>query len=202
MALADVPVELIERCQKGEQTAYDELFQLIHEDLYRLIFSMVRHEDDTYEIMQESFIRIFRHLPRLKESKKFKSWVSRLVVNQTHTHWSRSNRRRADSLDDILEAPDTSLILEDPQDKDPRRHSAKKELYENVNEAIRELPPRQRTAVMLFDVKGFTIREIAEKLECSEGAVKFNIFQGRRKLRELLTEYLDEHGKIDLTELE
>ncbi|MEO8377143.1 MAG: sigma-70 region 4 domain-containing protein, partial [Candidatus Sumerlaeota bacterium] len=62
------------------------------------------------------------------------------------------------------------------------------------------LPPRQRNAVLMFDVNNKSIKEIATELGCSEGAVKFNIFQGRRKLRALLENYVDQHGNLSLSE--
>lgn len=194
MALADVPAELIVRCQQDAPGAFDDLFVLIHEDVYRWAFSLVRDDDNAQEIAQECLLRIYRHLPRLKDPERFASWASRLIVNQANTWRARDRRRRLESLEEGREIDNDSLPLQGHGPASPRAAAARKEILQHVNDAIAQLPPRQRTAVLLFDVKGWTIRQIAEDLECSEGAVKFNIFQGRRKLREILSQYIDDDG--------
>ncbi|CAN5414176.1 RNA polymerase sigma factor [soil metagenome] len=199
MALADVPVPLIERCRAGEAGAFDELFKLIHNDIFRWAFSLVRDEDDALEIMQDCFMRIFRHLHRLQDPKKFPHWVSRLIVNQTNTFRVKKRKHQTEELEDGFDVEEKSLPLQGRAGPNPRKAAEQKEVFARVNEAIKELPPRQRTAVLLFDVQNRSIRQIAEELECSEGAVKFNIFQGRRKLRVLLENYVDKDGNLNLT---
>lgn len=195
MALADIPVALIERCQRGEAGAHDALFAALHDDLYRWIYSLVRSPDDAEEILQDCCVRIFRHLDRLQDARKFPGWASRLVVNQVNTWRVQAKRRQADQLDDTFEPQRENLPLQGRAPASPRQAASRAQVLERVNVAVAELPPRQRTAVLLFDVEGWSIREIAESLECSEGAVKFNIFQGRRKLRGLLAEYVASDGK-------
>lgn len=194
MALADVPPELIARCQRDEPGAFDELFTMIHNDMFRWIYSMVRNEEDAMEILQECAIRIYRHLPRLQDRHRFGAWASRMIVNQVNTWRVKAARQRTEMLEEGWEVPNESLPIQGAGSPDPRTAAARREVLRDVNEAIRELPPRQRTAVLLFDVKGWTIKQIAHELDCSEGAVKFNIFQGRRKLRALLGTYVDEEG--------
>ncbi|MEQ8821658.1 MAG: RNA polymerase sigma factor [Sumerlaeia bacterium] len=202
MALKDIPESLIERCQNGEAKAFDELFNAIRDDLFRWIYSMVRDEEDAQEIMQDCCVRIFRHIGRLKDPARFSSWASRMVVNQTNTWRVKARRTRLEHLEEGWEVPNERLPLQGLADTNPRAAASRREILRDVNEAIKSLPPRQRTAVMLFDVQNWTIRQIAEDLGCTEGAVKFNIFQGRRKLRQLLEGYLDESGQPILKEAE
>ncbi len=200
MALSDVPVKLIERCRAGEEGAFDELFSLIHDDLFRWTFSLVRNEDDAVEIMQECFLRIFRHLHRLQDPNKFAQWVSRLVINQTNTYRVKRRKSQTEALEEGFDVDEGALPLQGTSMPNPRKAAEHEEVFRKVNEAITELPPRQRLAVLMFDVQGKSIREIAGQLDCSEGAVKFNIFQGRRKLRVLLQNYIDQDGNLDLME--
>jgi RNA polymerase sigma factor (sigma-70 family) len=65
----------------------------------------------------------------------------------------------------------------------PRDVAAGKELQQLLNAAIEELPPKQRIAILLYEVEQMSVREIADVLECSEGVVKFNLFEARKKLR-------------------
>lgn len=197
MALKDIPVDLIIRCQALDSRAQEELFTLIREDLFRWIYSMVRNEEDALELLQECCLRMFRHLPNLNAPEKFAGWTSRLVVNQVNTWRVKSRKTSHEELLDGIEVENENLPIQGgKQAPDPRTALSRKQLRSIVNNAINELPPKQRIAVELFDVQQHTIKQIAELQECSEGAVKFNIFQGRRKLRELLTPLLSETGQF------
>ena len=200
MALSDVPVALVDRCRSGDGRAFDELFTMIHDDVYRWVYSLVRNEDDALEIAQECFVRIFRHIGHLHDSAKFAQWVGRLLVNQTNTYRVKSKRHQTEELEEGFDVEEDALPIQGSNGPNPRAAAERREVLAHVNEAIRQLPPRQRLAVLLFDVKGRSIREIADELECSEGAVKFNIFQGRRKLRLLLEQYVGKDGKLNLAE--
>ncbi len=195
MALKDVPAELVDRCRRGEDAAFDELFVAIRDDMFRWIYSMLRNEDETEEVLQECCVRIFRHLPRLKESSRFGSWAARMIVNQVNTRRVKVRRTRLDHLEEGIEAQEESLPLQGSVGRvNPRTAASRSQVLDHVNRAISDLPPKQRTAVMLFDIQGWSIRQIAEELGCSEGAVKFNMFQGRRKLRERLGQFVDGEG--------
>lgn len=203
MALKDVPSDLVERCQRGDSPAFDQLFAMIRDDMFRWIYSMLRDEDETEEVLQECCVRIFRHLPRLKDSARFGPWASRMIVNQVNTRRVKARRTRLEHLEEAVEVENDALPIQGSAGSvNPRSAAARSEILEHVNRAIAELPPRQRTAVMLFDVQGWSIRQIAEELECSEGAVKFNMFQGRRKLRELLGQYVDGAGHLAMNQAE
>lgn len=188
MALADVPPALVQRCRTGDAGAFDELFAMIHQDVFRWFYSLLRDEDDAQEAMQECFIRMFRHLKSLSDDAKFASWLGRMIVNQANTFRTKRTKTRFEELAPEVEVENEQLPIQGRGGADPRTAAERAEVFARVNEAIRELPPRQRTAVLSFDVQGMSIAEIARSLGCSEGAVKFNIFQGRRKLREALSD--------------
>lgn len=196
MALADIPAELIRQCQQGEPGAFDRLYDATRDDLFRFCFSMLRDEDDALEVLQECFVRIYRHLHRLKDPERFGAWATRVAVNQANSFRVRRTRNRMQPLEEgWQEADEDQLPLQAAPAPDPRAAASRAEVLELVNEAIRQLPPRQRTAVLLFDVKDWSLKEIAEHMECSEGAVKFNVFQGRRKLRALLGGFVGDDGR-------
>lgn len=190
MALQDVPTELVERCQRGDRTAFEDLVALIGPDLYKMIFAHVRNHDDTDEVLQECLIRIYRHLGSLRDVKKFPGWVSRMTVNQCHSHQLKRSRTAMQSTDDRYEVQDREVMWQNPHDGNPRTELMRKEVMTDINRAIAELPPRQRSAIVLFEVQGHSIREVAAAMECSEGAVKFNIHQARKKLKASLRQYV------------
>jgi len=190
VALQDVPIELVSRCQQGDPSAFEELVGRIGPDLYKMIFAQVRDHDDTDEILQECLIRIYKHLATLREVVKFPGWISRMIVNQCHSHRLKRSRTAMESTDDQVEISDRDVMWQNPHVGNPRKVLMRKEILQEINGAIRDLPPRQRSAIVLFEVEGFSIREIAEAMKCSEGAVKFNIHQARKKLKASLRQYV------------
>lgn len=184
-----IPLDLIQRCKDDNKMAYNELFEMISKDLYRLIFSYMRNEEDTNEVLQETLTRIFRNIKSLKEAEKFPAWASRIAVNQCNTYRSKRSKKALYFFDSDLETKDDEIVWIKPNHNDPRQSLINKEIKDEINDAISQLPPRQRLAVILFEVDGDSIKEVAEKLKCSEGAVKFNIHQARKKLRESLKNY-------------
>jgi len=190
VALQDVPNDLLTRCQQGNQAAFEELVGRIGPDLYKMIFAQMRDHDDTDEILQECLIRLYKHLPSLREVAKFPGWVSRMIINQCHSHRLKRSRTAMESTDDMVEIQDREVMWQNAQSGNPRRDLMRKEVMADINRAIRELPPRQRSAIVLFEVEGYSIRQVAAAMECSEGAVKFNIHQARKKLKQSLREYV------------
>lgn len=190
MPLKDVPPELVLRCQQGDQAAFEELVGRIGADLYRMIFAQVRDHDDTDEILQECLVRIYKHLATLREVAKFPGWVSRIIINQCHSHRLKRSRTAMESTDGVFESSDREVMWQNPHLGNPRKTLMRKEVFADINKAIRGLPPRQRSAIVLFEVEGFSIREVAGVMNCSEGAVKFNIHQARKKLKAALRQYV------------
>jgi RNA polymerase sigma-70 factor (ECF subfamily) len=186
VALADTPRDIIEACRKHDAEAIDRLIRLISPDLYRIIFSMVHDHDDTDEILQETLIRLFRYIHTLKDVARFPSWVMRIAVNQVQTYRVRKGRSRLYSIENQVEGEQETVVIGRRSPEDPRNIMIREQLREEISSAMASLPDRQRTATILFEVEGLSIREIAETLSCSEGAVKFNIHEGRKKLKRRL----------------
>jgi len=186
---------LIKRCQKRDKSAFAELFGIISKDIYGLAYSILRNHDDVDEVLQETYIRIFRYIKKLKDTAKFPSWVKRIVINQCFT----IHKKRSRDHFEIFETEENKI--EDTawshlSTENPRTVLMRKDIVETIDKAIGALPPRQQIAVTLFDVQGYSLKEVAEILNCSEGAVKFNIHQGREKLKRMLKKYSPKKSKL------
>lgn len=196
MPIDQIDPQLVQRCQRGEEGAFDILYRHLKDDLYRWIYSLVRNYDEAEEIFQDCTIRLFRHIGSLRDASRFSHWLYRLVINQTNTHRSRRRRQRYTPLEESIEVKPDDYVFRSAMPENPRKSLMRKELRENINRHIAQLPPKQRLAVLLFDVEGFSIREVAEEIGCSEGAVKFNIHEGRKKLRETMEPFVANLRKL------
>jgi RNA polymerase sigma-70 factor (ECF subfamily) len=191
VGFADLDSALVTQCQRGAVGAFEALCTAVGADLHRYICSVLRDHDDADDVYQEVLIRIHRHLPSLKEVGKFPGWAKRIAVNQCHTHRSRAARKSMSSWDALEDPPPIEQTVWDPNGAEtPSQAILRQEMGATIGRAIAALPPRQRTCVTLFEVEGNSIREISTLLGCSEGAVKFNLHQARKRLQESLKGYL------------
>lgn len=186
MALRDIPHDLIRSCRNGDREAIECLIREITPDLYRILFSALRDHDDTDEVVQETLVRVFRYIGSLKDEKRFPAWIMRIAMNQANTFRVKRSRTRTYDMENSDEVSNSAIVLGGTPALDPRRHLMAEQIREEIARAMESLPQRQRMATTLFEVEGFTIKEIAASLECSEGAVKFNIHEGRKKLKRKL----------------
>lgn len=186
MSLATVPAPLLVRCRSGDRDAFERLYHLIHTDLYRVAYSFLHDHDDADEVLQESLIRTFKHFGSLKDVEKFPSWIMRILVNQCYTHRSRKGRFAYTPIEETTEKEGLEVMFHHGAAASPRDDLMNKELLAQIHRAIDALPRRQRMAILLFEIEGLSIKEAAEAMRCSEGAVKFNIHQARKKLQKAL----------------
>ncbi|MGH7198059.1 MAG: RNA polymerase sigma factor [Candidatus Omnitrophota bacterium] len=183
MALSQVSPELIEACRGGDRAAMENLLQEISPDLYRIIFSILRDHDDTDEVLQETLIRLFRYIGALKDIQRFPAWVMRIAVNQVQTYRVRKNRNRLYEVEDSREISNSAVVLSGMAPENPCEKLAREQMRAEITSAMDSLPNRQKTATVLFELEGMSIKEIANIMQCSEGAVKFGIHEGRKKLK-------------------
>lgn len=177
-----VPHDLLVRCQAGSLQAFEELCAAVQDDLYAFILSILRDHEDAADVHQECLIRVFKGLPKLRELSRFPGWIMRTAVNQCNTLRSSRSARIISLEDDTAESADLKPMFT-PVPASPRELTAAHELQQHLNSAIETLPPKQKTTILLYEVEQLTIRQISELLECSEGVVKFNLFEARKKLR-------------------
>jgi RNA polymerase sigma-70 factor (ECF subfamily) len=185
-----VDIALLDACRSGDLVAFERLCRAVEADLYALLFSLLRDHDATDEALQECLIRIHGHLPALRDLERFPGWVMKMAVNQSRSVRARAQRVRLQPLEDGVEYPNELVVGHPHAGDSPPAVAQRAEMMAEVNAAIAALPERQRAAIVLFEIEDRSIREIAEILDCSEGAVKFNIHEARKKLRQALGHYL------------
>ena len=172
---------LIARCQKGDRLAFEELIRRYMDKVYYLAYSVVKNHQDADDILQESFIRVYKSIKKFKERERFYPWLYRIVVNQAKSYLKKreqsfhySSEERMVESAEVDERDIPVDILEE------------KELRQKINKAIDSLPPQQRLAIRLFEVEGLSMKETAEVLNCRVGTVKSHLHRARWALREKL----------------
>jgi len=184
--------ELIRRAQSGDHSAFAQIMARYQKPLYRLVYRLVGNHDDTDDIVQDTFVRAYQHLRSFDHERPFQPWLFGIAVKRCATH----KRRMARMYVEPLEAEHLALMEENNRSWEDALTA--KELRRKVHEAINALPPQQRAALVLFELEGWKIKEIADALGCAEGAVKTHLHRARARLRKELSAYVEEENDYDL----
>lgn len=184
----------VRRAQAGDAEAFAGLVRSYQRRAVSVAYRLVGNVEDASDVSQDAFVRAFRCLDQLDDPARFGPWLMRIVSNQSLNFRRSRSSRAAASLDDMAmdpaegRRPATGSKL--ASEADDSAVSKPAELHDAISEALATLPDKQRLSLVLFSVEGMPQKEVAEVLECSVELVKWNVFQARKKLKDLLEVYL------------
>jgi len=164
---------------------FEDIVRNYQENIYSLVFSFVRNEPDTDEIVQKTFVNAFKNFGKFRKEASLKTWLMKIAVNNVKNYF---RKKKFFSL---------FFISNDGKEIEPK--DIKQNLEEKVqssmteiilNEAIEKLPARQKEVFVMKHLQGMTISEISKVLRITEGSVKANIFKAMMNLRKNLVKIL------------
>lgn len=175
-----VSPDLVERCKAGDELAWSILVEATYRDVYTLCLRILGHPEDAADATQDAFSKAWRGLGSFRGDAAFTTWLYRIATNAAISkHRSRTRRRRYESAGD-----DESMARIEAPGSLEATAGARLDV-ELLAAALDRLPEHYRTAVVLRDVYGLSIEEIAREMKISVTAAKVRIHRGRKKLREL-----------------
>lgn len=176
--------EAIKAAKKGQLSAFNQLV-LRHQGMaYNVACRIMGDPDAAADTTQDAFLKAFKSIKQFKGGA-FKSWLLRIVTNTCYDQIRYQKRRPTEALEgDEAEAEYASQLID--QAEQPEEVAVRNELSEMLQRAINQLPPDQRTVLILSDAEGFSYQEIAEVTAASLGTVKSRLNRARAKLRDIL----------------
>jgi len=140
-------------------------------------------------VVQEAFVKAFRHLSRFRVGEPFGPWLLRIVTNACYDFLRARKRRPAQSLDDLVAAGEDREPLEFINGREgPEAHAERTELNRTLQVGLSRLPEDQRVVVVLADIQGMSYDEIAAATGTNLGTVKSRLSRARLRLRDWLLE--------------
>lgn len=173
---------LIARFQEGDVQAFDVLVRRYKDQLLNYVYRFVGNRNDAEDIVQETFLRVYKNKHYYKEIAKFSTWVYTIAGNLAKTELRRRKRRKIFSVSNFVneerdyDIPDT--------DKNPEREVDSSLKDDIIQKAIEKLPAKFKEVILLRDVQGFAYEEISQILDIPLGTVKSRVNRGRLKLQE------------------
>jgi RNA polymerase sigma-70 factor (ECF subfamily) len=190
----DALSRLVRQCIAGDQHAWQQLVAAQHRRIYAICYRFTGSATDAEDLTQEVFLKLYRNLPSFDTTKgSLQTWITTLTRNLLVDHFRRSRMDRAcDSLDARLasdaDGGDGASFGDRLADPRPSQetHAAGLELKARIQQALAQLSPELREAVVFRDLEDMDYKEIAQVLRIPEGTVKSRISRGRGELARLL----------------
>lgn len=167
---------LAEQCRAGNAPAFERLYELHGARMKSIAANLLGDLADAEDAVQESFVKIFRGAASFRGGSRFSTWVYRVLVNSCYD-MLRKRRRRPEPAAQAAEGLDASRLAAPAADH-PLRLS--------LEACLEDLHPKRRAVFLLFEVEGFTHREVGEILGFQEGTSRTLLFEARRDLQRSL----------------
>jgi RNA polymerase sigma factor (sigma-70 family) len=176
---------LVEQCRAGDAAAFSLLVER-HQVRLRHVLLTVAHAGDVEDLMQEAFLQAYLSLDRLERPSRFRAWVTGIALNLARMDY-RKEQPWLLWQNGIGWETFPSTGSEGMSQRTPEQIAEREETMARLNEAIADLPPGERQALLLVYKDGLNHRQTADELGISLSAVKVRVHRGRRRLQTMLT---------------
>jgi RNA polymerase sigma-70 factor (ECF subfamily) len=185
--------ELIIRFQQGDEEAFVVLVRRFKDPLTNYVYRFLGEFDEAHDIVQETFLRVYKHRHSYNQVGKFSTWLYTIASNLAKSELRRGGRRHSHSINDMVTGAggDRDWDVLDPElTPDSQVDTAIK--LRMVQQALMQISSTYREVVILRDIQNMTYEEIAEITGLELGTVKSRINRGRAQLQELLRDIYQE----------
>ena len=183
----------IEALKAGDRAEFSRLVETYSSPIYRLALKILGDPQDAEDVLQETFIKAYRHLKEFEGRSSFSTWLYRIASNEAFM-LLRRRHPEAVSVDEDVQMPNGDMQPMEITDWCclPEEEFLTAESRDSLDHAIDALSPNLKVVFILRDIEGLSVRETAEALRISEAAVKTRLLRARLQLREQLSHYYAE----------
>jgi RNA polymerase sigma-70 factor (ECF subfamily) len=164
---------LVERAALGDVAAFEALVESRLDRAHRTASAILGNPSDAHDVVQESFLAAWRHLPRLRDPRKFDAWLAKTIVNRCRDVLRRRQRSPEVALDASVDASDDGGMLDVDRDV-------------ALTRAFEQLSAEQRFLLVMHHLHGTPIAELAAETDTPEGTLKWRLHAARAALQRAL----------------
>jgi RNA polymerase sigma-70 factor, ECF subfamily len=176
--------EIVARVKTGDTALYEIIMRRYNQRLYRVAVAVLRDYAEAEDVMQEAYVRAYQHLDQFAGRAAFSTWLTRIAVHEALKRVRLRNRNV--SLDDVGPDGEASMNNVEEPSPDPEQNTSRTELCQLLQEVVLGLPEQYRTVIMLREIEGLRISEIAATLDLTEENVKVRLHRGRAMARGMI----------------
>lgn len=185
-------IRLVLGAKNGDPTSFEHLVERYHGKAIGVAMGYVRNRDDAADLAQEAFMRAWRALHTFRDGEPFAPWFFRILRNACLSWLDRRRTRKAISIHQVGDEDAPAWDLADPVGRRPEDLVDSRESSHAFQAALQQLSLAHREIILLRHMQGLEYAAIAEVLGIPIGTVMSRLFHARRKLREILKDWLPE----------
>ncbi|MBP7570450.1 MAG: sigma-70 family RNA polymerase sigma factor [Acidobacteria bacterium] len=172
--------------QSGDESAFQRLVERHSVGVFQLAFRLTGNESDAEDVVQDTFLKVYRELKRFESRSSFKTWLHRVTVNCSYDLLRKRPRVRLEPI--VTDDGEAGWRAEPEADaaSRPDRVAYGSEVHRRIEAAMQRLSPAERTAFVLRHFEGHSLEEIGEALGLRLGATKHSVFRAVQKMRRAL----------------
>ncbi|MFQ5603085.1 MAG: RNA polymerase sigma factor [bacterium] len=185
--------QLIDKFLNGKINAFNTLVWRWEKNLYNFVLRYLGDGEEARDICQKTFIRAYQNLHRLRDTRKFSTWLFQIAVNLCRDELKKRHRHPTFSLENLQEdhrgAEAFNQSMHNASTNHPDYVVQNHDLRELLNRALQAIPEEQRVVIIMKEYQGFKFTEIAEILETSVNTAKSRMYYGLSALRKVFKKW-------------
>lgn len=174
--------DLVRRSRHGDASAFETLVRESIDGLYRVAYRFTGSAHDAEDVVQEAYFKAHRSMDRFRGDSRFRTWVTRICINLCKDHLDRrATRHNSDPIEAAQDLPSRT--------ESPYASAVRNEMRDKIGFALQKLPVAEREVAVLVWVEEMSYAEAGDVLGESEGTIAWRVFEARKKLSGMLSEY-------------
>ncbi|MBT9778573.1 sigma-70 family RNA polymerase sigma factor [Clostridium sp. MCC353] len=170
---------LVRKMMSGDQAAFDSLMTMYYSKALHIAYLISGNRPDSEDIVQETFVLCWINRKKIREPEYFETWLFKTLTREAWRFCKRA--RKEPPVEEVFGEDKTSPV-------DVMEEAMKNWEAGEIYRAVKELPVKQRTVIVLYYYNQMSTKEIAHVMNCLEGTVKSRLFTARASLKKVLEE--------------
>ena len=187
--------ELVRLCQNGTPAAFEELVRRHQQRVFGLVAGILRRPQDVEDVAQQVFLKAYLGIRRFDQRAAFSTWLYKIAVNECWDYLRKKKVRPLVYEADLSEEQVSRLDGIVSSDRPPQSPSERAEVRELLDRILDALPEQDRQLLLLKEMEGFSVQELAEMLDLNVNTVKVRLFRARGRIMQAFRRRLKPGGK-------
>jgi len=187
--------ELVRLCQNGTAAAFEELVRRHQQRVFGLVAGILRRPQDVEDVAQQVFLKAYLGIRRFDQRAAFSTWLYKIAVNECWDYLRKKKVRPLVYEADLSEEQVSRLDGIVSSDRPPQSPSERAEVRELLDRILEALPEQDRQLLLLKEMEGFSVQELAEMLHLNVNTVKVRLFRARGRIMQTWRRRLKAGGK-------
>jgi RNA polymerase sigma-70 factor (ECF subfamily) len=180
---ADYFAVLVARARAGDEVAFERIMLATEQRVVSIAWRMLGNRDDARDAAQDVYLRVFKYLARFRTGEDFRGWLYRITINVCHDFARKKGAAGFGQLDQIDFVQASAAVETVHRATDPESLALQEQQLALIRSALQSLPPKERAALVLRDLEGFSTEEVAQALGSRPVTVRSQVSSARAKIK-------------------